>query len=121
MREAPSLIIVKKLLEAGATVKAYDPVAMQEARHHFADRITYAIDEYDCLAGAHCLAILTEWPEFKVPNLPLMRNLLQEPAVFDGRNIYEHTEMLQQGFFYHCMGVTSMQQAPEVPELVSRY
>jgi UDPglucose 6-dehydrogenase len=119
MREAPSLIIVEKLLEAGAIVKAYDPVAMPEARHHFGERITYADNEYACLSGADCLGILTEWPEFKIPNLPLMRSLLREPVVFDGRNIYDHTEMLQQGFYYHCIGVNTMQRAPEVPAPIS--
>ncbi len=107
MREAPSLVIIQQLLEAGATVVAYDPVAIPEARHHFGDQITYAEDEYACLAGAHCLAILTEWPEFRMPQFPVMRSLLQIPAVFDGRNMYDHREMQRQGFSYHCIGVNT--------------
>ncbi len=113
MREAPSLVIIEQLLEAGARVRAYDPVAMPEARHHFGDRIRYAADEYACLAGADCLAILTEWPEFKVPNLTLMHGLLLRPVVFDGRNIYNHTDMRRQGFVYHCIGVDTRQPQPE--------
>lgn len=114
MREAPSLIMVEKLLEAGATVKAYDPVAMHEAKHHFGKRITYAADAYACLSGADCLAILTEWPEFKAPNFSLMRSLLREPVVFDGRNIYDHTEMQQQGFCYQCIGIKAGGKVREV-------
>ena len=126
MREAPSLTIVKKLLEAGATVKAYDPVAMPEARHHFGDRIGYAADEYDCLAGADCLAILTEWPEFKAPNFALIRRLLQQPVVFDGRNIYDHTDMRRQGFIYQCIGVNTAtppveEEVTDLPEYLASY
>lgn len=105
MREAPSLIIVKKLLEAGATVKAYDPIAIKEAKHHFGDSITYCEDQYETLIDADCVAILTEWPEFKFPNFKIVRKLLNNPAVFDGRNIYDKNEMKQHGFDYFCIGV----------------
>ena len=107
MREAPSLIIVQKLLEAGAHVKAYDPIAIKEAKHHFGDTITYCEDQYETLIDADCVAILTEWPEFKFPNFKIVKKLLNTPAVFDGRNIYDKAEMKQNGFDYFCIGVNT--------------
>jgi len=105
MREAPSLIIVKKLLASGAKVKAYDPIAIKEAKHHFGDTIAYCEDQYETLIDADCVAILTEWPEFKFPNFKIVKKLLHTPAVFDGRNIYDNAEMKQHGFDYFCIGV----------------
>lgn len=107
MREAPSLYIVKNLLKAGAIVKAYDPIAINEAKHHFGDTITYFEDQYETLIDADCLAILTEWPEFKFPNFKIVQKLLQRPAIFDGRNIYDKDEMKQNGFDYFCIGVNT--------------
>lgn len=107
MREAPSLIIIKKLLEAGAKVKAYDPIAIEEARHHFEDSIAYCTDQYETLIDADCLAIFTEWPEFKFPNFNVVKKLLHTPAIFDGRNIYDHKEMQLYGFDYSCIGVAT--------------
>ena len=105
MREAPSLIIIQKLLEAGAKVKAYDPIAMKEAKHILGDSITYAEDQYDALIDADCLLLVTEWPEFKVPNFNIIKKLLNRPIIFDGRNIYEIDEMKRKGFDYFCIGV----------------
>jgi UDPglucose 6-dehydrogenase len=105
MREAPSLYIVKHLLEAGAIVKAYDPIAINEAKHHFGDTILYCEDQYETLIDADCLAILTEWPEFKFPNLKIVQKLLSTPAIFDGRNIYDREEMKESGFDYFCIGI----------------
>lgn len=105
MREAPSLEIVKKLIEAGAKVKAYDPVALEEAKHHFGDTIVYSEDQYETLIDADCLAVLTEWSEFRMPNFKVVSKLLKTPAVFDGRNIYELSEMRNHGFDYFCIGV----------------
>ena len=105
MREAPSLYIVKSLLGAGAIVKAYDPIAIAEAKHHFGDTISYCEDQYETLIDANCLAILTEWPEFKFPNLKIVQKLLKTPAIFDGRNIYDKEEMKENGFDYFCIGV----------------
>lgn len=107
MREAPSLYIVKNLLKAGAIVKAYDPIAINEAKHHFGDTISYYEDQYETLIDADCLAILTEWPEFKFPNLKIVQKLLNRPAIFDGRNIYDKDEMKQNGFDYFCIGVNT--------------
>ena len=105
MREAPSLVIIKKLLEAGAKVKAYDPVAMKEASRTLGDSITYSAEQYEALIDADCLMLVTEWPEFKFPNLKIMRKLLNQPVVFDGRNIYEAAEMKRNEFTYFCIGV----------------
>lgn len=107
MREAPSLYIVKNLLKAGAIVKAYDPIAINEAKHHFGDTISYYEDQYETLIDADCLAILTEWPEFKFPNIKIVQKLLNRPAIFDGRNIYDKDEMKQNGFDYFCIGVNT--------------
>jgi len=105
MREAPSLKIVEELLKAGAIVKAYDPIAVKEAKHHFGDTISYFEDQYEVLIDADCLAILTEWPEFKIPNYKIMIKLLNNPVVFDGRNIYDKDEMKDNGFDYFCIGI----------------
>ena len=113
MREAPSVVIINQLLEAGAKVKAYDPVAIKEAKHHFGETISYYEDQYEALIDADCLAIITEWPEFKFPNFKIIKKLLNEPAVFDGRNIYDKTEMARHGFDYACIGVKSTATAAE--------
>jgi UDPglucose 6-dehydrogenase len=105
MREAPALKIIKNLLEAGAKVKAYDPVAMEEAKHHFGDTISYYNDLHEVLIDSDCLAILTEWPEFKFPNFKIVSKLLNNPAIFDGRNIYDKNEMKEHGFEYFCIGI----------------
>jgi len=107
MREAPSLEIVKKLLKAGANVKAYDPVAINEAKHHFGNTISYYNDQYEALIEADCLAVLTEWPEFKIPNFNIINKLLNTKAIFDGRNIYDKTEMMKNGFDYFCIGINT--------------
>ena len=105
MREAPSLEIINKLLNAGANVKAYDPVALEEAKHHFGDKITYCTDQYEALIDSDCLAVLTEWSEFRVPNLKIVKRLLNDPVLFDGRNIYDKEEMEVLDFTYYCIGI----------------
>ncbi len=105
MREAPSLVIIEKLLEAGASVKAYDPVAMKETRHHFGDRIQYFEDQYEALIDSDGLAMITEWPEFKFPKFQIMKKLMVNPVVFDGRNIYDRNELKRYGFAYYCIGI----------------
>lgn len=108
MREAPSLVLIKKFLEAGAKVKAYDPVAMHESKRILGDTIEYAEDQYDALIDADCLLLITEWPEFKFPNFNIIRKLLKTPVVFDGRNIYEYPEMKRKGFIYYCIGIDTL-------------
>jgi UDPglucose 6-dehydrogenase len=107
MREAPSLYIIKSLLQAGAVVKAYDPVAIEEAKHHFGDTITYCEDQYEALIDSDCLAILTEWPEFKFPSFKIMKKLLNKQVIFDGRNIYDREQVTKNGFEYFCIGVNT--------------
>jgi len=105
MREAPSLVLIKKFLEAGASVKAYDPVAMHEAKRILGDSIEFVEDQYEALIDADCMTMVTEWPEFKFPNFNIIRKLLKQPVVFDGRNIYDAAEMKRKGFEYFCIGV----------------
>jgi UDPglucose 6-dehydrogenase len=105
MREAPSLVICEQLLQAGATVTAYDPVSVKEARHMFGDKIGYAKDAYAALAGADALLLVTEWREFRVPDWDRIREALKQPVVFDGRNIYSGAELREMGFTYSGIGV----------------
>lgn len=104
MREAPSRVVIEALLQAGAVVQAYDPVAMKEAKRIFGDKIMYAKDQYDALVDADALLIITEWSEFKFPNFRVIKKLLKSPAVFDGRNIYDVDEMKEEGFDYFSIG-----------------
>jgi len=104
MREAPSVVIINNLLRAGAEVKAHDPVAMDEARKIFKNRIQYMKDGYDTLRGADALAIVTEWNEFRTPDFQKMKRLMKKPVIFDGRNIYNQSELLKNGFTYYGIG-----------------
>lgn len=105
MREAPSVVIINQLLEAGAVVKAYDPVAMQEARHMVGDTITYCNDQNEALIDADALILATEWPEFRFPNWEVVAKLMRQHVVFDGRNIYEGRDIKEKGFAYYGIGV----------------
>ena len=87
MREAPALVLIKKLTEAGANVTAYDPVAMEESQRRIGDAVKYSNDQYDAPIDADALLIATEWPEFKFPNFRVMKKLMAKAAIFDGRNI----------------------------------
>jgi UDPglucose 6-dehydrogenase len=107
MREAPSLVIIEKLLHAGAQVKAYDPVAMHEAKKDLGEQIEYCKDPNDALIDADALLIVTEWPEFRTPNFKVMGKLMKNKVVFDGRNIYDLEEMTEHGFEYYCIGVNT--------------
>jgi UDPglucose 6-dehydrogenase len=104
MREAPSIAVIERLLELGATVRAYDPEASATARRLFGDRVTLCEKSYDALAHADALAIVTEWNEFREPNFRKMRELLRSPVVFDGRNIYSPEHMRALGFTYFSIG-----------------
>jgi len=104
MREAPSLVLIDKIVEAGATVKAYDPVAIKEAKRIIGDKIYYAQDQYDALVDADALILLTEWNEFRVLNYKVIEKLLINKLIFDGRNIYEPYEMKEFGFTYYSIG-----------------
>lgn len=104
MREAPSLVLIESLLEAGASVIAHDPVAMDEARHRMADRIEYAESNYDALDGADALCVVTDWNEYRHPNFERMKSMLKRPVVIDGRNLYDPAKMQKLGFTYMSIG-----------------
>ncbi len=104
MREAPSIVLAGLLREAGAEVVAYDPVAMEEAHRILGDDIKYAKDKYEALIDADALLMVTEWKEFRMPSWETMRKLMREPAIFDGRNIYDREELDAEGIAYYCIG-----------------
>ncbi len=104
MREAPSIVIANALTELGAKVKAYDPVAMEEAKHDLGSTIEYGNDQYDVLIDADALILVTEWPEFRVPNYKVMDKLMNSKVIFDGRNIYDPIEMKEFGYTYYSIG-----------------
>ena len=105
MREAPSLVIIEKLLKAGASVVAYDPVAMHEAQRILGDTIKYTEELNDSLDGADALLIITEWPEFRVPDFEELEKRMKAKVLFDGRNIFDPVEMKKMGYAYYCIGV----------------
>jgi len=104
MREAPAIVIIERLLSAGATVRAYDPEATATARRIFGARVELCEKSYDALTGADALAIVTEWNEFREPDFEKMRRLMRSPVVFDGRNIYSPEQMHALGFTYFSIG-----------------
>jgi UDPglucose 6-dehydrogenase len=105
MREAPSLVLIDKILEAGGHVKAYDPVATHEAQRIVGDKITFCTDPYDAIDAADALLIITEWSEFKLPDFDKISQSLNHQVIFDGRNIYDFKEMKELGFDYFCVGL----------------
>ena len=104
MREAPSLVTIRALLERGARVVAHDPVATREARRILGDAIDYCEHNYHALAGADALFIHTEWNPYRHPDFARMRTLLAQPVIFDGRNLYSPRAMRAHGFEYHSIG-----------------
>lgn len=105
MREATSLVTMKRLIEAGCHVKVYDPVAMNECRRRMGDdAVYYAKDIYDAVLEADALLLLTEWKQFRIPSWEVVRRSMNHPAVFDGRNIYDPEEMRANGFYYSSIG-----------------
>ena len=104
MREAPSLILMDKLLKAGCQVQVYDPVAMDECRRRMGEAVRYAKDLYDATLDADALMLLTEWKEFRLPSWAVIKKSMRNPLVLDGRNIYDPGEMEEQGFAYYCIG-----------------
>ena len=108
MREAPSLVIIEQLLNEGAKIKAYDQTAMKEAHRIIGDKINYYDDQYDALTASDALVIVTEWPEFRDPNFRLMKEKMNTPVIFDGRNIFDNREIIERGFEYFCIGVKTI-------------
>jgi UDPglucose 6-dehydrogenase len=104
MREAPSVPIINKLLDCGATISAYDPAAMEVGKKIFKDKIIFSDDNYAALEGADALVLVTEWNEFRNVDLQKIRSLLRKPLIFDGRNIYDPKTMKEAGFTYFGIG-----------------
>ena len=104
MREAPSVVIIKKLLEKGATVSAYDPAAIETSKFYLKDTIEYAESEYGALKNAEALLIMTEWNEFRNPDFDFIKKTLINPIIFDGRNIFSPEKMQELGFVYYSIG-----------------
>lgn len=104
MREAPSLILIDKIIEAGATVKVYDPIAISECKRRIGDKVTYGKDMYDAALDADALLLVTEWREFRFPNFAILNKVMHQRVIIDGRNIYDRNELAQHGFSYHKIG-----------------
>jgi UDPglucose 6-dehydrogenase len=104
MREAPSIEVINNLIESGARVHAFDPVAKEVARKIFGDRIEYGKKQYDVLEGAEALVIVTEWNEFRRPDFERMKKLMARAVIIDGRNIYEPRSAAAAGFEYIGIG-----------------
>lgn len=104
MREAPSLVVIDRLLKEGAIVTVYDPVAMDECRRRIGDTVSYARDMYDATMDADALALLTEWKQFRLPSWRVVHKAMRGNIVVDGRNIYDAAELAEEGFIYKCIG-----------------
>ena len=104
MREAPALILIDKLCDAGAHVKVYDPVAMPECRRRIGNKVEYAENIYEAVADVDALLIVTEWKEFRLPDWKTVIRSMKSPVIFDGRNIYDPSEMKELGFAYYSIG-----------------
>ena len=106
MREAPAVTLIELLLQAGATVRAYDPVAGSEAQRLFKERagFTLAKNAYEAADGADALAIVTEWQEFRSPDFERLKQILKAPVIFDGRNLYDPGMVARFGLSYYAIG-----------------
>lgn len=104
VREAPSMVIIERLLKAGCKVKVYDPAAMTSSHEVLGESVEYGCDKYDAAQDADALMIVTEWKEFRMPSYSVLRSIMREPVIFDGRNIYDSEEAHEQGFTYYKIG-----------------
>ena len=104
VREAPALVLIDRLLDLGADLKVYDPEALDNVKQQYGDRLNYASSPIDALQNADALAIMTEWGDFRRPDFVQMRQVMAQPVIFDGRNLYEPHEMQKCGFLYHSIG-----------------
>lgn len=104
MREAPAITIIERLLSAGATVRAHDPEAIKEAKKVFGNRIEYSNNQYEILAGADALTVITDWSEYRNPDFERIKKALKTPNIVDGRNLYKPNRMKEAGFFYFPLG-----------------
>lgn len=104
MREAPSLVIINSLLDAGCKVKAYDPVAIDEAKRRLDNKITFTNDMYEAALNADAILLITEWKEFRMPSWEILMKTMNYPLIIDGRNIFDKSELKEKGFNYYCIG-----------------
>lgn len=104
MREAPSLVLIDLLLNAGCKVKVYDPIAMEECYRKIGDKVVYCKDMYEATIDSDALMIVTEWKEFRVPSWDVLKKSMNNYVVFDGRNIYDSKELIEKGFSYYKIG-----------------
>ncbi|MFN7115673.1 MAG: UDP-glucose dehydrogenase family protein [Saprospiraceae bacterium] len=116
IREAPALYTIDELLEAGAKIKAFDPEAMSNVRTIYGDRVQLVEEQYEALIEADALAIVTEWSVFRTPSFKVMKQLLKNPVVFDGRNLYDLERMQEDGFYYESIGREPVQLASLVKQ-----
>ena len=104
MREAPALVLIDLIRKAGASVRVYDPIAMDECRRRLGDSVEYATDMYDAAVDADALLLVTEWKQFRMPSLPVLRRTMRRPLIIDGRNIYDPEYLAESGFIYDKIG-----------------
>lgn len=104
MREAPAMVLINKLKEAGCAIRAYDPAAMQETKRRIGDSVYYAQDMYDAVLDADALLLVTEWKEFRLPAWGVVKKAMAQNIIVDGRNIYDKKELQELGFVYYCIG-----------------
>jgi len=104
MREAPALTLIDDLLAAGATITAHDPAALHEAKRRLGDRVGFADSNYDALAGADALVVVTDWNEYRHPDFARIKATLRRPVLVDGRNLYDVAKMQSLGFAYYSLG-----------------
>lgn len=104
MREAPALVVIGKLLEDGAKIKVFDPVAMDECHRRLGDKVEYSKDMYEAVVDADALALITEWKQFRVPSWSVLHKVMKNPLIVDGRNIYDRQEVESEGFVYEAIG-----------------
>lgn len=104
MREAPALVLIEKIRQAGATVRVYDPIAMTECKRRIGDHVIYCKDMYEATLDADALLLVTEWKEFRMPSLTALSRIMADKVVIDGRNIYDTEEMREKGFAYYKIG-----------------
>lgn len=104
MREAPALVLITKILEASASVKVYDPVAMSECKRLIGDKVIYCKDMYEAAVDVDALLLVTEWKEFRMPSLEVLDRTMKDKVIIDGRNIYDAKEMKDNGYKYYKIG-----------------
>ena len=104
MRESTALVMIDKLLDAGCTIRVYDPIAMDECKRRIGEKVTYCRDMYDAVLDADALLLLTEWKEFRLPTWGVIKKAMRRPLVIDGRNIFDIEELEENEFEYHCIG-----------------